>query len=232
MIIALSGHAGCGKSSASDFICDAFDAVAIGQADPMKYIAAKVFGFSSDQLFGPSASRNAEDLRYPRPDSVRFAWCKDGRGLGSEEHTHGPECGDPVFLTPRHALQTLGSWGRECFLDVWTNAAIKRARLLITDGYDELHDQELPLTPSVVLITDVRYANEMQAIRNAGGRIIRIRRPGSGLSGEAAQHASETEQDAIPDSAFDGVIMNDGTLEQFRARTLAAIDALLPARAA
>jgi hypothetical protein len=66
-----------------------------------------------------------------------------------------------------------------------------------------------------VVISDVRFRNEMRAIQRVGGRVIRIRRP-STLQGVAASHASEREQDAIPDSAFDLVIENRGTVEDLR----------------
>lgn len=59
------------------------------------------------------------------------------------------------------------------------------------------------------VITDVRFQNEAQAIRERGGIIIRIVRAGSGLSGEAATHESEN---GLPDDLVDIEIVNDGTL--------------------
>lgn len=219
MLIGISGVAGSGKSTAGDFITEAFDAIAIGQADPMKVIAAMVFGFTDHQLYGPSEARNAEDLRYPRPDAVRFDWCK-------VDHQHGPECGDPIYLTPRHALQALGTWGRDCYVDVWAKAAVRRAERLLLDGHDVVTGRTHSRKPSIVMITDVRYPNELSTIRSAGGRVIRVLRPGSGLAGAAGDHSSEQAMRDVPDAAFDAVVHNDASISDFRTRVLDAVTAL------
>jgi hypothetical protein len=64
-----------------------------------------------------------------------------------------------------------------------------------------------------VVIPDVRFSNELAAIRKAGGEVWRIIRPGAGLSGEAAHHASEH---GIEDGDCDRIILNDGTLGDLR----------------
>jgi hypothetical protein len=61
-----------------------------------------------------------------------------------------------------------------------------------------------------VVIPDVRFVNEINAIRKAGGKVIRIRRPDIG---QVYNHQSESEQAGIEDDVFDKVIDNDGTLE-------------------
>ncbi len=40
----------------------------VGLADPAKRHMADLYGFTEHQLFGPSAMRNAGDLRYPKPE--------------------------------------------------------------------------------------------------------------------------------------------------------------------
>lgn len=84
------------------------------------------------------------------------------------------------YKTPRFAMQTLGTeWGRDMIdPDLWIRATMRRAACLRRVG-----------TP--VVITDVRFDSEAAAIREAGGEVIKITRPGHGLSGTAAQHASE-----------------------------------------
>jgi hypothetical protein len=77
-----------------------------------------------------------------------------------------------------------------------------------------------------VVIPDVRFMNEIAAIQAAGGVVIRIVRPGSGLDGAAGQHESETEQTLIPDSQFDCVIDNSGTLAELRDNVLKALSML------
>lgn len=192
MIVSITGKAGSGKSCVARMLIERFGAVEVSLADPIKRIARELFGFTDEQLWGPSHCRNAADFRLPRPDAVRFAWCL-------EQHVHGPECGDPLYLTPRYALQTLGSWGRDCYEHVWIDAALRLAA-------------QHPLA----VVPDVRYRNELERVRRGGGVMLRIVRPGAGLSGAAADHPSETEQDSIPDDAFDVVIENTGTLEDLR----------------
>ena len=61
-----------------------------------------------------------------------------------------------------------------------------------------------------LVITDVRFVNEAQWIRDMGGTVIDIVRPGAdGVVGVAA-HASEA---GYPDELKDFVIQNTGTLE-------------------
>jgi hypothetical protein len=66
----------------------------------------------------------------------------------------------------------------------------------------------------VFIITDVRFPNEAEAIHKAGGEVWRIKRPGAGLEGEAANHPSETEMDEFPN--FDVILSNSGTLDDLR----------------
>lgn len=58
------------------------------------------------------------------------------------------------------------------------------------------------------VITDVRFLNEAEIIKNAGGTIWRVQRNGIAL----LNHISETELDDY--RGFDRVIPNDGTIEQ------------------
>ncbi len=58
-----------------------------------------------------------------------------------------------------------------------------------------------------VVIDDVRFLNEVEMVQRLGGRVIRIDRPGPNES----THASENELNDF--DGWDGVIVNDGTLE-------------------
>lgn len=59
---------------------------------------------------------------------------------------------------------------------------------------------------SNLIVTDVRFKNEVEAIKNKEGIVIRVNRDASG----AGNHISETELD---DYTFEYVIENNGTLE-------------------
>jgi hypothetical protein len=83
--------------------------------------------------------------------------------------------------TPRHAMQTIGTeWGRKLIGDdLWIRAW--RAAV-----------DRLPAGTPVV-VDDCRFPNEAEAIKAAGGIIVRIERPGAGT---ASVH--ESEQYALP----------------------------------
>ena len=62
---------------------------------------------------------------------------------------------------------------------------------------------------SPVVVTDVRYPNEADAIRDAGGYIVRITRD---LPGDADTHASETALDGYRENLL---VPNNGTKSDF-----------------
>lgn len=90
----------------------------------------------------------------------------------------------------RELLQRLGMSGRRLIGDdVWVKA--------VFDLVDDL---------SRFVITDVRFPDEAQAIKDAGGQVWRIERPDTE---PVNPHESET---AIDDWAFDQWLFNDGDL--------------------
>jgi hypothetical protein len=177
-IIGITGKAGSGKDTVADILVRKHGFVKVALADPMKEFCARLFDFSVNQLWGPSEARNAPDLRYLR----EHTWVDDVPGCQKvcaccgHYQDNAPRC----YLTPRYALQQLGSeWGRAMFQDVWLDAALHDAACFSTGDRG-------------VVIPDVRFDNELAGIRREGGRIWH--RPGEGSLKEtpAAAHASET----------------------------------------
>lgn len=104
--------------------------------------------------------------------------------------------------TPRELAQTLGTeWGRDCIHpDIWLNLGINR-------GYDLAFDAEKSLC-----ITDVRFENEAQRIRNVHrGTIIHVERRHSDT--KSPHHISEQ---GVEHAAYDYLIKNDGGLTDLR----------------
>ena len=114
--------------------------------------------------------------------------------------------------TPRYLMQTLGTeWGREMIdPDLWVKACM--ARVAGSRRYG-----------NPVVISDVRFPNEAEAIRKARGVIWRVVRPGTG----ATEHSSETSMDAI---AADDTIANIGTVQLLTEGVLAALERLVAER--
>lgn len=139
-------------------------------------------------------------------------------------------------LSPRIMLQTLGTeWGRESINpDIWINALISQARTLLhEDGstqdwtYDPLlglvvthtvtHSRRGRKSKPVrgVVVSDVRFENELGAIRSEGGSIIRVIRPDTDAKAQEigiTGHASETQEFSM--DVFDFLIQNESSLKQ------------------
>jgi hypothetical protein len=98
--------------------------------------------------------------------------------------------------TTRYAMQTLGTeWGRELisptlWVDSWCRS---------------LDDRD-------TVVDDVRFANEVDAIRERGGVLVRVARPGQPAADDA--HASETELRGL---RVDFMIVNGGEKESMLA---------------
>jgi len=241
MIIGIAGNAGVGKDTVADHLVKNHGCVKVSLADPLKRICRDVFNFSEDQLWGPSEKRNEPDRRYPRTYAVAVPEGSD-YVLLREDGTVKPKAEWPVleYLTPRHALQQLGTqWGRSCYPDIWVDYALRVAQALLKGSATQATKYEAPTyedwehpgyDPRVgleawrvrtkasiakgVVIPDVRFNNEVEAIRAAGGEVWKITRPIPRLEGAAGQHQSETELDGIDPKLFHAFIENSATLEK------------------
>lgn len=104
--------------------------------------------------------------------------------------------------TPRFAMQTLGTeWGREIIdQDVWVNVWRHELHTLLhkTRPYEDI----------VVVTDDVRFPNEVRAIRDVGGAVVWLERPSVYTGGDV--HASET---SVGPSEADFIIKNLSTPE-------------------
>ena len=117
---------------------------------------------------------------------------------------------DWIGKSPRELLQTLGTeWGRGMVADdLWVKATMREVVWRLRYGEN-------------VAITDVRFPNEAQAVKDAGGLVVRVVRPGfECLAGGAGKHSSEA---GIPDHLIDAEITNSGCLDGLRAAAEAVI---------
>jgi hypothetical protein len=207
-IIGLVGHARCGKDTVGQMICTALPgARTLSFAEPLKTILKDLFDWTDEHVSG--SLKEVGDPRYPRPPAPFHAETS------------------ATLLTPRYAMQTLGTeWGRRCYDRIWIDYALRRAAemlrrgAMVTRRLGLLSDQ----AATCVVITDVRFVNEAQAIYDAGGCLWRITRPNDGAAGGIANHASETEMDS-PGMAelCNTYLANDGDLILLRSRVRAAL---------
>ena len=117
-------------------------------------------------------------------------------------------------LTPRELLQIIGT---ECIRDkvhpnAWVNA-------LFADYKYEIHRSEVPTRAAGFIdqhvypnwiITDMRFPNELEAVKSRGGITIRVTRTGIHTPKIEELHPSET---ALDNAEFDYYIDNSSTIE-------------------
>lgn len=135
------------------------------------------------------------------------------------------------FLTPRYALQNLGTeFGRDCYADTWVDMGIRIARELLDPNGGKDYDAKAGVfrstgpPPAGVVFSDCRFLNEERKIKAAGGKVVRIVRPGAGLAGAAGLHPSEVEQLQIK---ADVEIVNAGTLDELKANVCGLVESIL-----
>lgn len=213
--------AGAGKDQVANRLLSKHGFVLMSFADPLKRFLQEVYEFTDEQLWGESEKRTEPDTRYPRP-----------RQFGPDVPTQ--------YLTPRLALTSLGNdWGRKCYDATWVDYLTRTAKRLQGGGYT--YSQQRGLQPCIyaeddpwirpkakVVVTDCRYFNEAQAVRNAGGVLVRVKRLAKTPFDPAQmnnEHASEVELPQWDDREFDFIIDNNGTLADLAMRTDSMHDA-------
>jgi hypothetical protein len=191
--------------------------VEVSFADPLKEITHKLFGWPRELLWGPSAPKEV-----PRPEFASQLRWRQVMNAASEELESITALFDEAppstpgnveiylrlnglleelqllggELTPRVVMQRIGAeYGRALWEDVWVHNAVKRAA-----------------APRVVF-SDVRFANEANAIHARGGKVVWIDARGRGVKEAAHEHSSESRFEDICQH-IDMVMHNNGSLEE------------------
>ena len=117
-------------------------------------------------------------------------------------------------FTPGWALQKMGTEGfRDVFgFDFW----------VVRLGFDVLGEPNVDF-----VICDVRFPNEAAAVKSWGGFVVNVVRPvfDGPDDGRDSNHPSETALDLYAD--WDGVILNDGSLDDLRNDVEVLVDRFL-----
>ena len=146
-------------------------------------------------------------------------------------------------LTVRQLLQEIGTEAMRDVIhpNIWVNAlfADYKSKFADKEGfttYNKIEDaqgNDIGITVKIKdnplfepthfpnwIITDMRFPNELEAVKNRGGISIRVNRPYSTVAGDngipatfnhAQFHPSET---ALDNAEFDHIINNNGTIEE------------------
>jgi hypothetical protein len=115
----------------------------------------------------------------------------------------------PGNPTPRRLLQITGTeWGRGLVHeDLWVELWRRQVERHLGIGYHVVAD-------------DLRFPDEAAAVRELGGLVLYLERPGVAVDLQVVSHASEG---ALPRTAADWVMSNDSTIQEL----IAQVDAWL-----
>lgn len=123
----------------------------------------------------------------------------------TEEHVNGSlkEVVDPFWgISPRQALTSLGTeWAQKVLCEMFPMFAIVTGRKLWVKSLLRKHQGK------DIVIADVRFQHEVDAIREIGGKIIKIERPSL-----INIDTHESEQ-AWKITTYDELIVNNDTLD-------------------
>jgi hypothetical protein len=138
-----------------------------------------LFGLSYEQCYGPDSWKNSP---------TKHRW----ENMPSLEILNNPKKRGP--MTAREFMQHFGTEVmRKIYSDVWISNCMKRID----------HDRS-----PVAIISDCRFINEIEAVKAAGGKVIRLTR-----APIKSSHSSENETDDYKN--FDGIIDNKNmTIEE------------------
>lgn len=144
------------------------------------------------------------------------------------------------FVTERSDFVTLPEWvkydenapmddpmcpfGKQRTLLQWWGTEFRRnvnPQYWVTRLSEKLEKEQ----PEIALITDMRFYNEMDFVKQYGETIRVDRAELPPLSN--ASHPSEIELSKVPDEDWTRILPNNGTLEEFKERAVAAFDAIM-----
>lgn len=161
-------------------------------ADKLKEITADVFGHPVDDFYDEAK----KDAAFPEPVEMDKLIANMAYWTNLAIEPRGE-----IANSPRELLQLFGTeYVRSLDNDYWVNATMKNIR-------DTGHDH---------IVADVRFENEANAIRKAGGLVVRIIRDGRI---DEAEHASE-RLDFQPDVVFH---VATGDFNRMRDAAIAAV---------
>jgi len=196
-LIGISGRKRAGKDTLASFLVNDHGFKRLAFADALKAIVAElnpiIEAFNTEAYGEAREWRLGEELRHCKTDTDPTGW----------EHAKAmPEV--------RRLLQAHGVAVRNHIGDnVWVDALMRKASWLLAEGQ--------PL-----VVTDVRFPNEADAIHNKGGIVVRVNRPGTADGTNATDlHISET---ALDEYEFDLVVDNTGAIDALSGAAAYAVD--------
>jgi len=200
MLIGLTGHAGAGKDSAAAQLCAAgWHSIAF--ADALRLEVAAAWAVDERLL-----------TNRPHKESPTPQLCAGGAANANWLRwvaVNGISLIQP--RSPRWVLQQWGMFRRQHDPLHWVRHVTYWVQYQRQHGHRHL------------VVTDVRMANEAEALRGLDGRIVRVHRPDTpALAPDTATHESEGHTQLVADAD----IHNDGDLAALGAEVWRVVQAL------
>ena len=183
MIIGLLGKKGSGKDTIAKYFIEEYGFVRYAFGDKVKEVVKVLFDFTDQQL---------------------FTWMKEKKDLDWN-------------ITPRKAFQVVGTDFAQYFLP--ENMPELKEVLPNPTGFWVKHfmvwyQRQIRNNPNIKLvISDVRFMHEVEAIKKLGGYIWKVERNDS-IYGVNDFHISESGIEDIDNNLIDTVISNNSTIDK------------------
>lgn len=219
-VLAISGWKKSGKDTLTDYLVDKYDANRISFAGPLKDKVSTDFNIPrnhlDDQEFKekPILTLPVDPQDKFSLNVVRFMF-KEFRCMNGEIASHFVEEKNMglfenelriLYQTPRSLATIEGSTKRSIDSAYWVKQAIQYINTLKRD-----QERTYNSTPYLPVITDMRFKSEaLQLKKIFGDKLVTIRV--NRFDTSPSQDPSEIDMD---DYAFDHVIENRGTLQEF-----------------
>lgn len=179
MIIGLMSYVpGVGKDTLAEYLINDYGFVRISYAESLYREVAEAFGVTVAFL------ANRETKETPLA-ALCLANCREA-GFVTQMLALYPEDGTEALSMPRSPRWVLQNWGTEY------------RRRLFGDTYwlDRVDSKIAAVAGCDIVITDVRFPNEIEHVKTMGGVLVRVRRvelEEQVKDSPAVQHASQTE---------------------------------------
>lgn len=109
-------------------------------------------------------------------------------------------------LTCRQLLLDIGKFGRKYNPNIWVNSTMDDIDLFVQSS-------NINSVPNVPIVSDLRFKEEISALRKSDFYLIRIKRSKADAK---INDISETDLDDISDSEFNEIIQNDDNIESLK----------------
>jgi hypothetical protein len=212
MLLGIAGFKESGKDTAGKFLkewcaLNRFRGRTQGLADDLKWSAALALGFEGTR---------EECIAFANSLKADGVYVEVMKFNSREELDADPEVQykSPIMtkITGREFLQNYGTEShREVFGDdFWIDNLIPLDEVRLARKWGEQDGPSgLLLMPDLMMVTDCRFPNEAERVKDLNGFVLEIQKP------DQVNNDSHVSEKPLPREMVDKIIFNNGTLDEF-----------------